>query len=129
MARRKTRYTGVYERASTVRKFQGKPDVAYDYAIKIDGKLTWKCAGWRSDGVMAAVAADARASAMRMAKAAAGSSLTVGQAWEIYWRDWLMEKASAKTDGCSYRKHIEPVIGNVMMRDVTPSMVSEIMPA
>ena len=126
MARRKTRYTGVYERASTVRKFQGKPDVAYDYAIKVDGKLTWKCAGWRSDGVTAAVAADARASAMRMAKATAGSSLTVGQAWEIYWRDWLMEKASARTDGCSYRKHIEPVIGNVMMRDVTPSMVSEI---
>ena len=78
MARRKTRYTGVYERASTVRKFQGKPDVAYDYAIKVDGKLVWKCAGWRSDGVTAAVAADARASAMRMAKAAAMSDRNAG---------------------------------------------------
>ena len=65
MARRKTRYTGVYERQSTSNKYQGKPDVAFDFCYRVDGKLTWECAGWRSEGMTAQEASDLRREAMK----------------------------------------------------------------
>lgn len=122
MARRKTRYTGVYERQSTVNKFQGKPDIAYDVCWKVDGKLVWKCAGWRSDGMTAQEAAEVRREAMKEAKAQTDPMLTFGQAWALYKRDWLEAegKASAVDDVSRYTLYLRHRLANLPLSKIGP---------
>ena len=55
MERKKTRYPGVYERASSERKYQGKPDVSYDVKYRDgQGKQIFQTVGWRSEKMTAA---------------------------------------------------------------------------
>lgn len=127
MARRKTRFTGVFEVASTTRKYQGKADVAYDYCIKVEGKLVWKRAGWRSDGMTPQLASALRADAVRLSKQVVRANMTVGDAWTLYCRDWLASKSSYKTDRSLYLKHIEPVIGSRRMDEVKTVDINELL--
>ena len=130
MGRRKTRYTGVYERQSSTRKFQGKPDVAYDYCYKKqDGKLAWVTAGWRSEGMTAAEAADMRQDDVRRLRNVANADLTMGEAWEMYRRDWLEQeqKASLYHDTLLYNKHIGPSLGRLPLGKIQPLQVNAIM--
>lgn len=53
MAEKRTKskkYIGVYWRLSSdpTKKFNGKPDKAFDYCFRENGKLKWVCAGWLS---------------------------------------------------------------------------------
>lgn len=63
--REKTRYPGVYERASQERKYKGAPDTCYDISYKLNGKKVWEKIGWASEGYSAKLAADIRAERMR----------------------------------------------------------------
>ena len=127
MARRKTRYTGVYERASSVNRFQGKADIAYDVCYKIDGKLTWFCAGWRSEGMTAGEAVQIRADLIRQAKHKVKVGMTFDEAWKKYVDDWLSQKKNAKTDIGLYRNHIAAEIGAVPLEKVGPQHIQEIL--
>ena len=55
MKRVRTKYKGVYERESEQRH-NGKPDVCFDIAYRLDGKLIWEKAGWVSEGYSAKLA-------------------------------------------------------------------------
>ncbi|MDD2966651.1 MAG: site-specific integrase [Desulfovibrionaceae bacterium] len=123
-ARKKTRFAGVYERQSATRKFQGKADVAYDYSLRIGGKLSWKCAGWRSEGMTPQEASLQRAEAQRKSRGVINANLTLNEAWEIYLRDWLSQKHSAHTDTCTYKKHIATYFGEVSLAQITPAQVN-----
>lgn len=129
MSRRKTRHTGVYERLSTVNKFQGKPDVAYDFCFKQDGKLVWKCAGWRSEGMTAQEASTMRMEAMREARKKHDAALTFGQAWELYKRDWLEAegKACMHTDQSLYTLHLQRRLGVMPLSQIGPIHIQAIL--
>ena len=121
MERKKTRYVGVYERTSTERKFQGKPDVAYDvYYRDAQGNQHFKNVGWRSEKMTAAEAANIRARLIKEAKEKPAPGLTFGQAWEIYKKDWLeaQKKACLYTDNSLYHAHIERRIGLLEMKEI-----------
>ena len=123
MIRRKTRHTGVYERASSSKKYQGKADIAYDFCWRDEaGKLHWKCAGWRSEGMTAAEAADLRREATKGTKARQDTTMTFGQAWAMYQKDWLEAegKANIKTDIGLYRNHLKRRLALVRMVDMGP---------
>lgn len=113
MKRKKTRYVGVFERASAINKFQGRADIAYDYCYKLDGKLIWKCAGWKSGGMTPQEASSIRTSEMKRAKSEPVLIQTFNDGWNIYKRDWLEAngKHSLKTDTGLYKHHIKPFIG------------------
>lgn len=130
MGRRKTRYTGVYERPSSTRKFQGRPDVAYDFSYKqADGKLVWKTAGWRSEGMTAAEASDIRQDTVRRMRNMSNAALTMDEAWEMYRRDWLEQeqKACLHEDTLRYHKHIGPRLGRLPLANIQPLHVNAVM--
>jgi hypothetical protein len=60
--RKPTKYTGVYERISKERTHNGKSDVCFDIAYKMDGKKVWEKVGWAREGYSAKVASEIRAS-------------------------------------------------------------------
>lgn len=102
--RAKTKYQGVYTSESRTRRHNGKPDTGYviDY-YDAQGKRQRKTVGWASGGMTAALANQIR---MRTINAARSEhavpaeaadlapkedipTLTFGQAWERYKRDWM----------------------------------------
>lgn len=127
--RRKTKYTGVYERLSTVNRFQGKADVAYDFCYKSGGKLIWKLAGWKSDGMTAAEAADMRRDALRESKNKAAASMTFGEAWALYLRDWLQAngKACTASDTGLYANHLRRRLGSRPLAEIAPQDINAIL--
>jgi len=56
--RKKTIYSGVYERAAKTKTFKGKPDIAFDITYRFEGKKIWEKVGWLSEGYSAKLAAD-----------------------------------------------------------------------
>lgn len=64
-ARKRTKYAGVYERASETRTHNGKPDICFDISYKSDGKKFWEKAGWVSEGYTAKLASEIRAERLR----------------------------------------------------------------
>lgn len=126
MERKKTRYPGVYERASSARKYQGKADVAYDVKYRDgQGKQVFQTVGWRSEKMTAAEAANIRAQLIKEAKEKPSAKLTFGQAWQIYRKDWLeaQKKACLYTDNSLYHAHIERRIGVLAMEDIGPAHI------
>lgn len=61
MKRERTKHKGVYQRESETRTHGGKPDICFDIAYRLDGKLIWEKIGWVSDGYSSKLAADMRA--------------------------------------------------------------------
>ncbi len=59
------RWPGVYNYESSERRFQGKPDVCYVVAYRLDRKLRWEKVGWKSEGYTPQVAAEIRAGRMK----------------------------------------------------------------
>ncbi len=59
------RWPGVYSYESSERRFQGKPDVCYVVAYRLDRKLRWEKVGWKSEGYTPQVAAEIRADRMK----------------------------------------------------------------
>jgi len=130
MERIKTRYIGVYERKSSVRRYQGKPDVAFDifYRDK-DGRQHIHCAGWRSDGMTAAEASSLRAEIIKKAKQRVKEKLTFGRAWELYRDDWLEanKKACLKSDISLYSNYLRPQLAILRLEEVTPVHINAIL--
>ena len=87
--REKTKYTGVYYRTSSTKRYDGKPDVCFDIAYKLEGKLIWEKVGWRSEGYTAVLASEIRGERIRKKRQPElfpeprTQDLTYQQAWEI----------------------------------------------
>jgi len=65
MKRTVTKHTGVYARLSSAKSHNGKPDICFDIAYKLDGKLIWEKAGWASEGYTARLTSQIRSERLR----------------------------------------------------------------
>jgi integrase len=65
MKRLKTKYTGVYERKSDAKEYNGKSDICFDIVYRDQGKLIWEKIGWVSEGYTARLAEQVRSERIR----------------------------------------------------------------
>ena len=131
MERQRTKHVGVYQRVSSERMYQGKPDVCFDITYKAGVRKVWEKVGWRSEGYSAAMAAHVRAERMRSLRhtdelPTHAKPITLRQAWERYRDDHLTGRACAKGDGQRYAKHIDPALGGVCLGDITALDISRL---
>jgi integrase len=105
--RKATRFEGVYQRESRVKRHKGKPDICYsiDYRSPATGHRERKTVGWKSRGVTAEYAHAVRTALLGQAQKDAYSGIvpitsqdvpTLSRAWEMYRADWL-EARQTKT--------------------------------
>ena len=126
--REKTKYTGVYVRTSTTRRYQGKPDACFEFTYKADGKLIWEKVGWKSEGYTAVLASELRAERIRQFRhpemfpnTARTPNLTYGQAWKIFSEKRLpfLKSGSQRILKYHYAMHIEPFFANTPLHKIT----------
>jgi len=114
MSRKRTRFEGVYQRESTTRRHQGRPDIYYEITFKHEGKKVWEKVGWASEGYNAAMAHTLRGERMRelrhgvkFAASSAKQTMTLAQAWTHYETNWLATSTKSQVvDSCRYHKHL-----------------------
>lgn len=127
MKRKKTRYVGVFERASSINKFQGRPDIAYDYCYKLEGKLIWKCAGYKSGGMTPAEASRTRNEEMKRAKGKSILVQTFEDAWNLYKKDWLEANGKrTRTDQYLFNYYLKDQIGTKELDKITPMDINNV---
>lgn len=103
--RTSTRYDGVYQRESRVKRHKGKPDVCYmiDYRDPLTGKRVRQTIGWKSKEITAEYANVVRSNLLAkgqkekfagVAPQEAKDIPTLAQAWDLYRQDWLEAQGS-----------------------------------
>lgn len=110
--RKLTRFPGVYERVSDVKKHKGKPDLCFDISYKHEGKKIWEKVGWLSEGYSAKLAAGVRSERLRNIRH--GKELPRQKKKHIYFKElaerylkWAEEnKKSAFSDKHRYKNHL-----------------------
>lgn len=123
--REKTKYTGVYYRTSSTKRYDGKPDVCFDIAYKLEGKLIWEKVGWRSEGYTAVLASEIRGERIRKKRhpelfpEPRVQDLTYAQAWEIFREKRFPSLKNHAARINRYKTHIGPVFGNVPLSKIT----------
>lgn len=131
--RTKTKYEGVYQRTSSRRRYQGKPDICYDIAwYDPAGKLHREKVGWRSEGYTAELAHTIRAEKIRAARHGEiaaprrKNSVTLGQAWAAYKKDWLEARGKdTVNDTCLYNRHLS-YLDSMLLNDITPQTLDNL---
>lgn len=122
-ARKRSKLTGVYTRTSSLRRFEGRPDIYYEITYKANGKKVWEKVGWRSEGYSAQLASQIRAERLRMVRNGelvdTRQELTFGQAWEMYDRDYLPAISNAYTDRGLYRNHLRDRLQHKKLSQIT----------
>jgi len=125
--RRATKEKGVYELVSGTKMHQGKPDICYYIAFKLDGKLTWEKIGWLSEGYSVKLAAEIRIERTRSIRF--GQDLPQQKKRALLFgalaKDYLKWSAENKTragidDKSRYEKHIKSRFGETRMDRITP---------
>lgn len=116
--RTSTRYDGVHQRESRVKRYKGKPDICYsiDYRDPATGKRLRKSIGWRSEGITAEYANSVRQGLLAKgtrekfsdAVPVQQDTLTLEQAWNLYRSDWLEARAgkTLTADTGLFRHHL-----------------------
>ena len=123
--REKTKYTGVYARTSETKRFEGKPDVCFDIAYKLDGKLIWEKVGWRSEGYTAVLASEIRGEHIRRRRHPElfpqdrKRDMPYGQAWEIFAAKRLPLLKNQATRVYHYNAHIGPAFADTLLSEIT----------
>jgi site-specific recombinase, phage integrase family len=124
--RDKTKYTGVYTRTSKTKRYLGKADVCFEITYKVGPKLIWEKVGWKSEGYTAVLASEIRAERIRANRhpdlfpaAPNADPLTYGRAWEIFVEKRLPLLKNQKALLHHYAIHIQPVFGDVLLKDIT----------
>lgn len=113
-AQKATRFPGVRTRESTEKRHRGRPDVCYIIDYRANGKRIREVAGWASEGMTAALAAQRRGERMeeaRLAKrtgvaVAPAPTITLGEAWERYRDDWLIANRKDIRASSSLARHL-----------------------
>lgn len=124
--RMSTNYKGVYQRQSTKAIFKGKPDLCYDIAYRVDGKLIWEKVGWLSEGYSAKLASEIRS--QRMKQIRHGEELPkekkkapfMKDAWAKYYA-WAKDSKTraARDDKNRYHKNIEPRFSEKRLNEIS----------
>lgn len=118
--REKTRFLGVYQRRSTIRRNHrdGKSDACFYITYKDQsGKKVWEKVGWKSEGFTAQFANSLRADRMQVLRHGEpikpepdqADVLTFGRAWDIFAEKWLPTLARPTDEKSRYEKHLAPV--------------------
>jgi integrase len=126
MNRKKTKYTGVYERHSDVKKHKGKPDVCFDITYKLEGKKYWEKVGWKSEGYSEKLADAVRAERLRSIRH--GHDLPRQRKKQISFKEmaavyleWAENNnKSADVDRFRYGKHLSRRFDNKKLGEITP---------
>lgn len=128
-----TKYQGVYQRVSSVKRNprDGKPDACFDITYKdAAGKKIWEKVGWKSEGYTAQAANLLRADRMQTVRhgeplqkkvkvSKEQDVMTFGQAWRIYADKWLPNLAKPRDEQNRYDNHIGPRFEDTPMESIT----------
>lgn len=119
----KTRYPGVYQRASEKRRHEGRPDVCYDITYKVGIRKVWEKVGWKSEGVTAGFAStvrNERVSEVRKGKAPSKTKhITLNDAFELYCKTHLAATKSERRIRSMYSSGVQPVLGHKMIAEIS----------
>lgn len=127
-----TKFTGVYERVATGRMHNGKPDICYDIAYQVHGKLTWEKVGWKSEGYDPKLASFVRAERIRAIRH--GEELPQEKKSIPFFRDLAKDYLEwAKThrtregsdEANRYKNHLSPFFDSKRVDEITPFMVKK----
>lgn len=135
MAERKsTRYPGVYTYESSLRRHNGRPDIAFciDYRDS-EGKRQRKTIGWASSGMTAAKAHQIRIQIISGKEQAPWQQESVqrdptfGSAWERYYHDWMLaQNKNARSDLALIRGHLQ-IFTTLRLSEITPYRIDLLM--
>ena len=126
MERELTKYSGVYERKSDIRKHNGKSDISFDITYKREGKKIWEKVGWISEGYTAKVASELRANRLRNIRH--GDELPRDKQKVPYFKDvaakYIEWSAKNKTrGGCDdenrYRRYLSPYFSEKHLDEIS----------
>ncbi len=126
MKRAVTKHTGVYERLSSVKSHNGKPDICFDIAYKLDGKLIWEKVGWSSEGYTAKLASQIRGDRLRTIRH--GQELPKQKKKAPYFKDvaakYLTWAEQNKTRGgrdevSRYKNYLSPCFGAKRLNEIS----------
>jgi len=127
MKRELTKYKGVYQRFSESRSHAGKPDICFDIAYRLNGKLTWEKIGWVSEGYSPRLASEIRSERMRAMRH--GEDLPqqkkkiplFSEVWEKY-KTWAeSNKARSGRDDVSlYSNCLEKPLSGKRLNEISP---------
>jgi len=124
--RKRTKYVGVYERKSEIRRHVGKADVCFDISYKRDGKKIWEKVGWISEGYTAKVASDLRANRLRSIRH--GEELPKDKKKAPFFKDvaaryleWAVNNKAyeGRDDGNRYRKHLSSAFDDKRLNQIS----------
>ncbi|MDL2313791.1 site-specific integrase [Desulfovibrio sp. OttesenSCG-928-C14] len=131
-----TKHSGVYQRVSDTKKFDGKPDACFYITYKMpNGKKVWEKIGWRSEKITAAFAAELRIERVRNLRLGDTSvptqrrkeaSITFGDAWAIFDEKWLPNLKRADMERKFYTSYLKPVLGNRPLSAITPMELEDL---
>lgn len=132
--RKSTKYRGVYQRESAVRRHQGRPDICFDIAYRdVNNRLVWEKIGWQSEGYSAAMASQVRSERLRAQRhgdvapvARRRGVPTLSQAWDRYREEWLLtETKHPEKDINRWENHLAP-LGQKALTAVTPEVLDQL---
>lgn len=126
-----TKNSGVYQRVSDTKKYDGKPDACFYITYKMpNGKKVWEKIGWRSEKITAAFAAELRVERVRNLRLGDAAimptqrrkeaAMTFGDAWEIFDEKWLPNLKRADMERKFYTTYLKPVLGNRPLSAISP---------
>ena len=135
MARKPTKFMGVYQLESAVKRFDGKPDLCFYITYKTpDGKKVWEKVGWFSEKMRANLAADIRADRLQEIRLGETASLkqraiekekekeagmTFGEAWAIFDEKWLPNIKRPRAERDRYKNYVKPLFENRPLKSIT----------
>ena len=126
MQRTVTRYTGVYQRESLTRLFNGRQDVCYDITYKTGSKKAWEKVGWASEGYSAKLAFQIRSERLRSIRH--GEQLPKQKENVPYFKDvalkyleWAKTNKSrgGRDDEFRYKKHLSPAFDGKRLNEIS----------
>lgn len=126
-----TKFTGVYQLESTLKRFDGKPDLCFYITYKApNGKKVWEKLGWRSEKMTAAMASGIRADRMQnmrlgeevvtVQQRRKETGMTFGEAWAIFDEKWLPNLKRPEMERQFYNLYLAPVLKDKPLKDITP---------
>ncbi len=126
-----TKFTGVYQLESTLKRFDGKPDLCFYITYKApNGKKVWEKLGWRSEKMTAAMASGIRADRMQnirlgeevvtVQQRRKETGMTFGEAWAIFDEKWLPNLKRPEMERQFYNLYLAPVLKDKPLKDIMP---------
>lgn len=127
MKRVLTKYPGVYELVSKIRKHNGRSNICFYITYWLEGKKIWEKVGWASEGYTAKLASQLRAD--RMMKIRHGEEIPRQKQKAPYFKEvankyleWASQNKAreGKDDKLRYKNHLAAALGDRRMNEITP---------